>query len=170
MQSEPAVSGLSPAHLFQSGLLLGRVQVAYLPWDIPEADVQELWLNGFIVLCVLPAHLLDHQLVPLGVAESLSEIGGQVHEVVDLATVALHALNRSFPPRLFRGYLALPHEPQLEDVVVSPALDGLIPGVEAHIVRLVLHEEVVGRHLVALEEEPLKDGLVSVGCPVPRLS
>lgn len=46
-------------------------------------------------------------------------------------------------------YLGLPHEPELEDVDVAAALDGLVARVVGHVVLLVLLEEVAGAHGVA---------------------
>lgn len=43
-----------------------------------------------------------------------------------------------------------PHEPKLEDVVVSAALDDFVAGVVADVVLLVLLKQVVGAHLVAV--------------------
>lgn len=45
--------------------------------------------------------------------------------------------------------LCLPHKPELEDVDMSPALDGLVARVVGHVVLLVLLEEVAGAHGVA---------------------
>ncbi len=48
--------------------------------------------------------------------------------------------------------LGPPLQPELKDVVVPPALDDLVAGVVAHVVQLVLLEQVVRGHLVAADE------------------
>jgi len=53
-------------------------------------------------------------------------------------------------------HLGSPLEPELEDVVVPAALDDLVAGVVADIIDLVSLEEVVGRHLVAVDQQALK--------------
>jgi len=45
-------------------------------------------------------------------------------------------------------YLCLPHEPKLEDVLMSATLDALISGVVVHIVGFVRLEEVSGPNLI----------------------
>lgn len=52
-------------------------------------------------------------------------------------------------------YLRAPHKPQFEDVVVSSALNHLVAGVVAHVIVLVLLEQVVRAHLVCLDEQAL---------------
>lgn len=53
-------------------------------------------------------------------------------------------------------YLGTPHEPELEDVVVATALHGLVAGIVANVVRLVLLEQVVSGHLIRLKQQSLK--------------
>ena len=72
---------------------------------------------------------------------------GQLHEAVDLLLEAGHAPGA-------------PLQPELEDVVVSSALDDLVAGVVAAVVALVRLEEVVGGHLVAADEEALGAGML----------
>ena len=64
------------------------------------------------------------------------------HEPVHLRLHAAHALGP-------------PHQPELEDVVVAAALDDLVAGVIGDVVVLVPLEQVVGRHLVAADQEAL---------------
>ena len=49
-----------------------------------------------------------------------------------------------------------PLEPELEDVVVPAALDDLVARVVGDVVVLVALEQVVGRHLVAADQEALQ--------------
>ena len=48
-------------------------------------------------------------------------------------------------------------KPELEDIVVSSALNDLIAGVVAHVVDLVRLEEVVCGHLVAADQQSLHE-------------
>jgi len=52
--------------------------------------------------------------------------------------------------------LGPPLEPQLEDVIVPSALDHLVSGIVANIILLVGHEQILGRHLIAADEETLR--------------
>ena len=52
------------------------------------------------------------------------------------------------------GYLE--HEPKLEGVDLAAALDGLVAGVIAHVIELVLLEKVGGAGRVALVQEALE--------------
>lgn len=52
-------------------------------------------------------------------------------------------------------YLGSPLKPQLEDVVMTAALDHLVSGVVLHVVQLVLHEQVVRAHLVTAQKQSL---------------
>ncbi len=52
-------------------------------------------------------------------------------------------------------YLGPPLQPELEDVIVPAALDDLIAGVVADVVVFVALEQVVGRHLVAADQQAL---------------
>merc|ERR1719189_1789771 len=51
--------------------------------------------------------------------------------------------------------LAPPGQPELEDVIMSPALDHLVPRVVTHVVVLVLLEEVARLHGVAVRQDAL---------------
>lgn len=53
---------------------------------------------------------------------------------------------------VFKSLCALgsPGQPELEDVIVPPALDHLVPGVIRDIVVLVLLEQVPGLHRVTI--------------------
>jgi hypothetical protein len=53
---------------------------------------------------------------------------------------------------LFTLYLCAPLQPQLEDVVMSAALDNFIACIILNIVKFVLHEQVVRAHLVAADQ------------------
>lgn len=70
-------------------------------------------------------------------------VKGQVHQRVD-------GLGKSF------GSLCTPLKPQLKDVVVASALDYLITGVVADVVQFVRHEQVLGGHLVAADQQALQ--------------
>jgi len=98
--------------------------------NIPEADISALWLWGDQV------ELLGHLLHLLHLVLS------QFHQSVDLPLKTFH------PPRS-------PLKPELEYVIVPATLDNLIAGVVAAVVALVRLEEVVGRHLVAADQETL---------------
>lgn len=52
-------------------------------------------------------------------------------------------------------HLGLPHEPELKDVDVSAALDGLVPRVVGDVVLLVLLEEVASAHGVTARQDSL---------------
>lgn len=54
------------------------------------------------------------------------------------------------------SHLGLPHEPELKDVDVSPALDGLVPGVIGDVVLFVLLEEIASAHGVAACQDALQ--------------
>jgi hypothetical protein len=49
-------------------------------------------------------------------------------------------------------YLCAPLQPQLEDVVVSAALNNFIACIILNIVKFVLHEQIFGAHLVAADQ------------------
>lgn len=49
-----------------------------------------------------------------------------------------------------------PHQPKLENVVVSSALYHLVASVVRDVIRLVLLEEIVGTHAVAVNKETLQ--------------
>ena len=53
-------------------------------------------------------------------------------------------------------YPRSPLEPQFEDVVVSAALNHLVPGVVAAVVALVCLKQVVCRHLVTTDQQTLE--------------
>ena len=69
------------------------------------------------------------------------------HECVHLRLHAAHPLRP-------------PHEPELEDVVVAAALDHLVARVVGDVVVLVALEQVVGRHLVAADQEALQRKII----------
>lgn len=77
-------------------------------------------------------------------ANALQLILDQLHEPVLLLLEAL-------------GALGPPLEPQLEDVVVPAALDHLVAGVVANVILLVGHEEILRRHLIAADEQALRE-------------
>lgn len=63
------------------------------------------------------------------------------------------------------SHLGLPHEPELKDVHVSPALDGLVASVVGDVILLVLLEEVTGAHGVTAREDALQTATcTSVNC------
>lgn len=63
------------------------------------------------------------------------------------------------------SHLGLPHEPELKDVDVAPALDGLVAGVIGDVILLVLLEEVAGAHGVTAREDALQTATcTSVSC------
>jgi hypothetical protein len=51
--------------------------------------------------------------------------------------------------------LSTPLQPELEDVVMAAALDHLVSRVEARVVNLVRHEQVLRRHGVAAQQDAL---------------
>ena len=53
------------------------------------------------------------------------------------------------------GYLGSPREPKLEDVVVTTALDHLVARVVSDVIMLVLLEQIVGAHPVAVVQQAL---------------
>lgn len=57
--------------------------------------------------------------------------------------------------KLLTSHLGLPHQPELKDVDVASALDGLVPGVVGDVVLFVLLEEVAGAHGVAACQDAL---------------
>lgn len=54
-------------------------------------------------------------------------------------------------------YLGSPLQPQFENIVVSAALYHLISSVVLNVVQLVLHEQIIGRHLIAFHQQTLMD-------------
>lgn len=50
------------------------------------------------------------------------------------------------------GPLGSPHEPEFENIIMPAALDHFVAGVIAHVVLLVLLEQVLSAHLVAAHE------------------
>jgi len=74
-------------------------------------------------------------------------------------TCALHSLGH-FEQVINVVLIALvsfrtPHEPQFENVVVSATLNDFIASIIAHVIVLVLLEQIVGTHLVRLNQEAL---------------
>lgn len=53
------------------------------------------------------------------------------------------------------GTLGSPLEPQLEDIVVTAALDHLVTGIVANVVQFVGHEKILGRHLITAKKQAL---------------
>ena len=73
-----------------------------------------------------------------------------------LANLVLSERHESVHLRLHAAHpLRPPHEPELEDVVVAAALDHLVARVVPHVVVLVLLEQVLRRHRVAVVEQAL---------------
>ena len=99
--------------------------------DVPEADIGALRVLHNEVELVWHCLHLGHLVL------------SQLHQAVDLLLKAGHAPGA-------------PLQPELEDVVVSPALDDLVASVVTAVVALVRLEEVVGGHLVAADEEALQ--------------
>lgn len=58
-------------------------------------------------------------------------------------------------PEGHSSYLCFPHQPELEDVYVATALNGLVPSVIGDIILLVRLEQVSRTHLVASLEDTL---------------
>lgn len=54
-------------------------------------------------------------------------------------------------------YLGSPLQPEFEDVVMTSALNHFIPGVVLHVVQLVWHEQILGGHLVAANQQFLEN-------------
>lgn len=70
-------------------------------------------------------------------------VQGQIHQRIDGITKSI-------------GALGAPLQPQLEDVIVAAALDHLVAGVVADVVQFVGHEQILGRHLIAAEQQALQ--------------
>jgi hypothetical protein len=57
-----------------------------------------------------------------------------------------------------RTNLGAPHQPQLEDVVVSTALNHFVARVVSDVVVFVLLEQIIGAHLIAINQKTLRSG------------
>lgn len=118
-------------------------------------------------------HAIKHHLVPLPVPDLVVEVLGQVQTLVDVLLKARGALQgetsrwglpkRSSPLRHVCScwldhvsHLGLPHEPELEDVDVPAALDGLVAGVISDVVLLIRLEQVASTHGVAARQDSLQ--------------
>lgn len=97
-------------------------------WNVPEAHVGALWLWDDEIELVW--HAVD----------SVHLIVGKLHQPV------LLLLKANVTP-------GSPLQPQLEDVIVTPTLDHLVSSVVAAIVTLVCLEEVIRRHLIAIDQK-----------------
>jgi len=119
------------SYLSQLLLLLGIMWYSSQPLGhIPKRDIDALRLKD--------------QMEAIGLLpDSLQLVLDQFHEAILLLLEAL-------------GALGPPLEPQLEDVVVPSALDHLVSGIVANIILLVGHEQILGRHLIAADEETLR--------------
>lgn len=97
-------------------------------WNVPEAHVGalRLWHNEI--------ELVRHAVDPVHL------VRGEIHQPVLLLLKANVASGS-------------PLEPQLEDVIVTAALDHLVSSVVAAVVTLVCLEEVIRRHLIAVDQE-----------------
>ena len=59
--------------------------------------------------------------------------------------------------RLLRAmYLGSPLQPEFEDVIMTSALYHFITGVVLHVVQFVRHEQILGGHLVAANQQSLQ--------------
>jgi len=54
-----------------------------------------------------------------------------------------------------KPYLCSPLQPELEDIVVSAALDDFVAGVILNVIEFVLHEQILCAHLVAADQQAL---------------
>lgn len=119
------------SYLGQLDLLLG------IMWNSPQA----LW------------HIPERNVNALGFHDQMESIGllsytfqlilHQFHQTILLLLKALSALGA-------------PLQPQLEDIIVPAALDHLVASVVADVVLLIGHEQILGRHLVAADEQTLQ--------------
>lgn len=106
-------------------------------WNTPQA----LW------------HIPERNVNALGFHDQMESVGllsytfqlilHQFHQAILLLLKALSALGA-------------PLQPQLEDIIVPAALDHLVASVVADVVLLVGHEQILGRHLVAADEQTLQ--------------
>jgi len=108
--------------------------------DVPEADVGALELG-------------QDQLEARPVADDLGEVEGAVDGVV----------HESGESRVAPGP---PHQPKLVGVHLASALDTLVAGVVAHVVELVLLEEIGRRSRIALMQQTLKNNKVKFGTKI----
>lgn len=101
-------------------------------WNVPEGDVNALGLHNQVELVFLfpnPLHLVE----------------SKIHQAVYVSLETISSLRA-------------PLQPQLEDVIVSSALNDLVTSIVADVVQLVSHEEIFGRHLVAADQKTLGIG------------
>lgn len=115
-------------------------------------------------------HSIKHHLVSLPVLDLVIEVLRQIQTLVNVLLKPDGALRGEDWQPLYRreptaaagsvialtSHLGLPHEPELKDVDVSAALDGLVPGVIGDVVLLVLLEEVTSAHGVAACQDALQ--------------
>lgn len=115
-------------------------------------------------------HSVKHHLIPLPVLDLVIEVLREIQTLVDVLLKPDGALRGEEEQPLYRyppvatvgwaiipptSHLGLPHQPELKDVDVSTALDGLVAGVIGDVVLFVLLEEVTGAHGVAACQDAL---------------
>ncbi len=119
--------------------------------NVPETHVEELRLKPTSLkpfgttlrISSTSTYVLKNELEFVFFVDEFDEIVPQLeHEV----HVCLHA----------HTTLSSPHEPELEDVDMSPTLNGLVPCVIGHVVVLVLLEQIVRVQSVATFQQTLK--------------
>ena len=118
-------------------------------WNVPEADVGALGL-GYDQL------------------EAFRLLAQFVHQIFRQIHVALHQFGETFRSLFFvigqkivliqlieLIYFGSPGEPELEDVVMTSALDDLISGIVGHVVVFILLEQVISPHSIAVVQQTL---------------
>lgn len=177
------VTGSHPVEFFPPLVTVGHASQA--GGDVPETDVGVLRLqksrrqikthhSGYDF--IPPGrrethHSVKHHLIPLPVLDLVVEVLREIQTLVDVLLKPDGALRGDDERPLYKdrpvtaagwviipptSHLGLPHEPELKDVDVSPALDGLVAGVVGDVVLFVLLEEVTGAHGVAACQDALQ--------------
>lgn len=116
-------------------------------------------------------HSVKHHLISLPVLDLVIEVLREIQTLVDVLLKPDGALRGEDEQPLYKyqpvttvgwviipptSHLGLPHEPELKDVDVSPALDGLVAGVIGDVVLFVLLEEVTSAHGVTACQDALQ--------------
>lgn len=58
---------------------------------------------------------------------------------------------------IYAIYLGSPLQPKFEDVIMTPALNHFIAGIVLHVVQFVCHEQILGWHLIAANQQTLEN-------------
>lgn len=86
---------------------------------------------------------LQNKLEALSLLDKLGQVFGTFKLIVNVSLKAFITL-------------VLPHDPQLQDVILAATLNGLVAGVVGDIVKLVLLEQIRGISRVALLKQTLE--------------